>query len=99
MATYAGMPEMTPDEIRAALAEAGARRRRAIRTELEARAEIMNLLPRGDGVVPITEMHRLSGIARSVIYEFLGGGRSKREVEGLRAELQAAREQIAALRD
>jgi hypothetical protein len=62
MATYAGMPEMTPDEIRAALAEAGARRRRAIRTELEARAEIMNLLRRGDGVVPITGMHRLSGI-------------------------------------
>jgi hypothetical protein len=29
MATYAGMPKMTPDEIRAALAEAGAWRRRA----------------------------------------------------------------------
>ena len=41
-------------------------------------------------MVPITEMHRLSGIARSVIYEFLGGGRSKREVDGLRAELRAA---------
>jgi hypothetical protein len=61
MATYADMPEMTPDEIRAALAEAGARRRRAIRTELEARAQIMELLGRGDGVVPITEMARLLG--------------------------------------
>jgi len=56
-------------------------------------------LRRGDGVVPVTEMHRLSGIARSVIYDFLGGGRSKREVEGLRAELKAAREQLTALRD
>jgi len=34
-------------------------------------------------------MHRLSGIARSVIHEFLGGGRSKREVEGLRAAVAA----------
>ena len=99
MATYAGMPEMTPDEIRATLAEASARRRRAVRVELEARAEIVELLRRGEGRVPVTEMHRLSGIARSVIYESWGGGRSKREVEGLRAELQAAREQIAALRD
>jgi hypothetical protein len=60
----------------------------------------MELLRRGDGVVPISEMHRLSGIpARSAIHEFLGGGRSKGEVEGLRAELQAALEQLSALRD
>jgi hypothetical protein len=93
------MSDMTADQIRAALAEAGARRRRAIRAELEARAEIMDLLRRGDGVVPVTEMHRLSGIPRSVIYEFLGGGRSKREVERLRTELQAAQAQLDARGD
>ena len=99
MATYAGMPEMTPDEIRAALAEAGARRKRAIKAELEARADILDLLRRGEGVVPMVEMQRLSGMARSVIYRALDGGRSKREVERLRTELQAAQAQLAALGD
>src|SRR5215207_8082950 len=45
----AGVPVMAADEIRAALAEAGAWPRHAIRAELEARAEIMDLLRRGDG--------------------------------------------------
>ena len=99
MATYAGMPEMTPDEIRAALAEAGARRRRAIRAEIEARADISDRLRRGEGVVPMVEMQRLSGMARSVIYRALDGGRTKREVERLRTELQAAQAQLAALGD
>jgi hypothetical protein len=93
----AGMPVMAADEIRAALAEAGAWPRHAIRAELEARAEIMDLLRRGDGMVPITES--LVRDRRSVIYKLLDGGRSKREVDGLRAELQAAREQLAPLRD
>src|SRR5215207_11224408 len=99
MAIYAGMPEMTPDESRAALAEAGARRKRAIKAEIEARADILDLLRRGEGLVPMVEMQRLSGMARSVIYRALDGGRSKREVEGLRAQLQAAPEELAALRD
>jgi hypothetical protein len=90
---------MTADEIRVALAEAGARRKRAMKAEIEARADILDLLRRGEGVVPMVEMQRLSGMARSVIYRALDGGRTKREVEALRAELQAAREQIAALQD
>jgi hypothetical protein len=47
----------------------------------------------------MVEMQRLSGMARSVIYRALDGGRSKREVDRLRAELQAAREQLAGLGD
>jgi hypothetical protein len=90
---------MTADEIRVALAEAGARRKRAIRAEIEARANILDLLRRGEGVVPMVEMQRLSGMARSVIYRALDGGRSKREAEALRAQLKAAREELAALRD
>jgi hypothetical protein len=91
--------EMTADEIRVALAEAGARRKRAIRAEIEARADILDLLRRGEGLVPMVEMQRLSGMARSVIYRALDGGRSKREVDSLRAELEAAREQMATPRD
>jgi hypothetical protein len=91
--------DMTADDIKAALAEAGARRRRAIRAEIEARADILDLLRRGEGLVPMVEMQRWSGVARSVIYRALDGGRSKREAEALRAQLQAAREELAALRD
>jgi hypothetical protein len=91
--------DMTADDIKAALAEAGARRRRAIRAEIEARADILDLLRRGEGLVPMVEMQRLSGVARSVIYRALDGGRSKREAEALRAQLQAAHEELAALRD
>jgi hypothetical protein len=93
------VPDMTADEIRAALAEAGARRKRAIRAEIEARADILDLLRRGEGLVPMVEMQRLLGMARSVIYRALDGGRSKREVDRLRAELEAAQEQLAALGD
>ena len=91
--------DMSADEIRTALAEAGARGKGAIRAEIEARADILDLLRRGEGLVPMVEMERLSGMARSVIYRAPEGGRSKREVDRLRAELEAAREELTALRD
>jgi hypothetical protein len=43
------MSQMTTDQIRTALAAAGARRQRTIRAELEARAEIVELLRQGLG--------------------------------------------------
>ena len=47
-------------------------------------------------LVPMVGMQRLSGMAPPVIYRALHGGRSKRDVDRLGAELEAARKQLAA---
>jgi hypothetical protein len=62
---------MTSDDIRAGLTNAGARRADARVTEQDAMTEITYWLRRGQGVLSVTEMSRLSGVTRETIYQLL----------------------------
>jgi hypothetical protein len=66
------MSPMTPDQIRTALAAAGARRQRAIKADLKARAEKVELLRLGLGVLQLQEMHQLAGVSRDFIHRTVG---------------------------
>jgi hypothetical protein len=64
------------DRIRTVQFEAGTRRMEARKAGQQAMAEIAEALRRGEGILPITELSRLSGVTRSEIYKIL-----QREVE------------------
>jgi hypothetical protein len=60
------------DRIRTVLFEAGARRLEAKKAGEQAMADIREALHRGNGVLSVSEMSRLSGLSRPEIYRMLG---------------------------
>jgi len=67
--------ELSPeDRVRTVLFEAGGRRAEARQAAQQATADIIEALRRGDGILPIMEMARLSGLPRSEIYQILRSG-------------------------
>jgi transcriptional regulator of acetoin/glycerol metabolism len=62
---------MTPDDLRAGLSEAGARRQRAEENRTEAMRELHELCRAAHGRLEIVEMARLSGLSRDTIHRVL----------------------------
>jgi hypothetical protein len=65
------------DRIRTILFEAGTRRLEAIKDQEAAMAAIEEALRRGEDILSISEMSRLSGVRRQQIYRILGGGEAE----------------------
>lgn len=65
-------PGLSEDRIRTVLFEAGARRLEAKKAGEQAMADIREALHRGNGVLSVSEMSRLSGLSRPEIYRMLG---------------------------
>lgn len=64
--------EMSADELRAKLADVGARRAAAVAAKREASAELAELIPKAvkAGVRP-SEIVRLTGVSKQGVYDFM----------------------------
>jgi hypothetical protein len=62
------------NRIRSVLFDAGTRRMEARKAGQQAMEEIVEALRRGEGVVPIVEMSRLSDVSRHEIYKIIQRG-------------------------